>query len=63
MSTIKGDFGAPQEPQQQIDITKTRRPIIYPSGKIIAHDNRYMKPNGKTSIHSISKRHTFKPQT
>jgi len=23
MTTIKGDFGAPQEPQQQIDITKT----------------------------------------
>jgi len=23
-------------------ITSTRRPIIYPSGKIIAHDNRYM---------------------
>ena len=23
------------------DITKTRRPIIYPRGKIIAHENRY----------------------
>jgi len=23
------------------DITSTRRPIIYPSGKIIAHDSRY----------------------
>ena len=23
MSTIKGDFGGPQEPQQQIDITQT----------------------------------------
>ena len=25
MSTIKGDFGGPQEPQQQIDITKTNK--------------------------------------
>ena len=24
------------------DITNTRRPIIYPSGKIIAHDSRYV---------------------
>ena len=23
MSTLKGNFGGPQEPQQQIDITKT----------------------------------------
>jgi len=25
------------------DITSTRRPIIYPNWKIIAHENRYVK--------------------
>ena len=25
--------------------TNSRRPIIYPSGKIIAHDKRYIKGN------------------
>jgi len=32
-------------------LTSTRRPIIYPSGKIIAHDSRYIKKGLKYETH------------
>ncbi len=38
------------------DITKTRRLIIYPSGEIIAHDNRYESKEAPCLFEAFHKR-------